>query len=745
MLWTVAHRFCFWDGSSFQTPKEFNVPPEVQLRSSSVPLTIYLIGDSTRGLFGVQYEYYHRSVKDIFRLSDGAATYLTTTPAEGVGDKDKLYIMTDGRFLHWGDERFVMYDDGIWRNVANNPGPEAAVIEVDGDLFVYNHQTIYRLTNDAFTETPIIQDPDSLGEFIGLWEDDTLIFLLKKYGPCPDCRRGEQKLVGSEIHAYGLTSGQRIDLDWDGNLPGDWIISNMMRTADGSFWLLLSGSASSTRLARLCPGGNIQMLPDVCGFPWQALFSSFSRNVLKASDGTIWFASGDLGVFQYEEGVLYHHDYRQNPSCPVYCESIDEGPDGAIYVNSGYWLYAFQNTNMPAQNAWAHIPNVRRLDPYRSWRKDIDRGMAIGRVMGIGKTVIAHSTDLIHSRFVSIDSAKGDVRFDMDFGRAGNAWAVPYSEPGLVLLLAGENFIRLDPMTGATATLLTYDRDKRIEPIIVGQDFLVGRGYRSESVFRVSSMGRELWSTPLPGYILTHMTANKDAVLVQTRQGSYGGQATSAIDIASGSLLWSDCVNAYGCGTDIDAASEFMVEADAWLSPAMTEGWIIARKPRTGERLWHYKRSIHVINHKPILDPATNNVFAIFEDGAVVCLRGDNGGIVWETRLLERPFPAPAASYEPYQSCMTTFGDILSVVDRNHEIYLLDKNTGAVRARFDVTSAACVDGIYMRSDELICPPAFTDNEMVILTSRKMEAYNLMGIVSDNVASEASGIRANRGE
>lgn len=287
--------------------------------------------------------------------------------------------------------------------------------------------------------------------------------------------------------------------------------------------------------------------------------------------------------------------------------------------------------------------------------------------------------------------------------------------------------------SGAITEFRNFDRDQRLEPILVGQDYVVGHRYRATSMIRLTPSGASAWQTQLPGYILAHPAANGKIVLVQTRKSGYGGQATCAIDIVGGSLLWSDQVDAYGGGTAIDDASEFMVETDSWLSPGMTEGWVIARKPWTGEELWRYVRPASAARHKPILDGETRHTFVVFEDGAVVCLDADEGEVIWETLLPERSFPARNYSYDPYQSCVATVGDsLLAVLDRSGQIHFLSQDSGRVVTRLACPSVAGPDGVWVPSEKIVCPPAFGDDLLVIATKTRIKAYDLNCIISDAI-------------
>jgi outer membrane protein assembly factor BamB len=140
-------------------------------------------------------------------------------------------------------------------------------------------------------------------------------------------------------------------------------------------------------------------------------------------------------------------------------------------------------------------------------------------------------------------------------------------------------------------------------------------------------------------------------------------------------LLWHDRTDAYGCGVAF-FDKERLVEADLFLSPQKSEGWLICRRPETGERLWHY-REAGMIAHPPLIDRRTGRVYGIFQRGEVVCLRIEDGSVVWKRSLPEHAYAAgTASSYDPAWSPHWLEGGRLAVVDANRVLHVLDAKTG---------------------------------------------------------------------
>ena len=261
----------------------------------------------------------------------------------------------------------------------------------------------------------------------------------------------------------------------------------------------------------------------------------------------------------------------------------------------------------------------------------------------------------------------------------------------------------------------------RIGPIIVDDDYILVPTYRSSSVSRVGPSGESLWTCELPGYLMTHPSAFGRFLLVQTRDG---GRASCGIDIDTGKLLWKDTTNAYGAGTDFGDDARYCVETDCFLSPETTEAWVIARDPRTGERLWHYRKSGTTVDNAPVVDPARNRVYAVFRDGTVVCLDGKDGACLWQAHLPQPPVAATAASYGPYHSWMSLTHGFLAVADESQLFYLLDPLTGRILHRLAVTDDIIRYGKRAGTTPLCALPWIIDDLLVVPAENGVFAYAL---------------------
>jgi outer membrane protein assembly factor BamB len=241
---------------------------------------------------------------------------------------------------------------------------------------------------------------------------------------------------------------------------------------------------------------------------------------------------------------------------------------------------------------------------------------------------------------------------------------------------------------------------------------------------RIDRTGSEVWDCRLPGYVMLHPAVHGSVAVVQTRGGSYGGQATSGVDLETGERLWSEVVDAYGCGAAFAADGSLVVEADQWLSPRATEGWLIGREPATGKRLWHHRRPSNTISQWPLVDPTTGRVFAAFDRGDVVCLEGKDGSVVWETFLPEPTYREVAFSYDPYWPCIARHGDRIMVLDRNRVLHLLDAATGRPAARIAPTAVFSRDGRTMAPVEIVATPWIHEGKLIVATAEGVVAFEL---------------------
>jgi hypothetical protein len=362
------------------------------------------------------------------------------------------------------------------------------------------------------------------------------------------------------------------------------------------------------------------------------------------------------------------------------------------------------------------------------WRFEANNASAMKRTWQVGSALL--HLDTTKGRLVAIDMPSGKVRFAAKLDRTARSrpatpWVNPGASAGEVLLSRGDLVQTVDLADGTVRGELDWGRDRRIEPVAVGTDLVLATGYRSETFTRVDSDGKVLWTCRLKGYVMRHPARAGDVLVVQTRQGSYGGQRTSGIDLGTGNVRWSDVVNAYGTGVAVFADGRMCVEGDNNLSPKRTEGRLTARQPRTGKVLWRFTQAGTMLQHAPVIDLETDRTYVVLDDGAVVCV-GPDGAKLWQTDLPRKPVPAPAASYDPYRPGMRLSGRWVAVIDNGGTVHLLDKGTGRHVGRIAVGQEIIRHGKWAGTTPLPACPWLVGDVLVVPTRTHLAGYRLNG-------------------
>ncbi len=129
-----------------------------------------------------------------------------------------------------------------------------------------------------------------------------------------------------------------------------------------------------------------------------------------------------------------------------------------------------------------------------------------------------------------------------------SVWMAPGRKPEEILLGVPNTMVLVDATRNKATTLPELSVDPRIRPLWHRGDLVFFEGHRSRTIVRTTAEGKTLWRCSLPGYVMTHPAAYGPLVVVQTRGSSYGGQATTCVDLDTGKKLWSETVDAYGRG-----------------------------------------------------------------------------------------------------------------------------------------------------------------------------------------------------
>lgn len=709
VLWaSVAYSVFWWDGEQFQEPIGANLHVGVYLSG--------LYGGPDGGLYITQMGT-EPNRGEVYYLDNGQASHVTNFCYDSTTQYPGFYAAKDGRLINWAEGILCVYTNGQWLDCIDVGLEQKSypIYETDGTIYIYNQGTLISINPNNQISSRQIRTPVDIytTEVTAQWGDDKALFLI-------DGREG--------LDAYDLSTKEHVDISAVNSVIRGYRLYRMLHTQDGSVWILArSEEHSGYCIFRITPGGDIEFIPQSLNLPWSRdYFDLYPKSILQASDGSAWFCVPRLGLLHYHNKELYHFDYRENPCNPGVCTKLVESPNHNIIAVSGSWLYEFSNEESVDTCPWDNLPQISRPE-IPVWQYEAQNDDPIRQVWQVENFIVF---DLGLSRntatIVTLNINSGTVQSELNVG--SNAWITPGTNSGTALLLSDQNLAVVDLNTGHLINDLEYERDDRIEPVLVDRDFIIVKGYRGSEVCRVTTEGQELWSCRLPGYVMIHPSIQDKFLAVQTRGGSYGGQATSIINVDTGIIMWTDIIDAYGCGVDFTQDARLMVESACWLSPDMTEGRLIARKPRTGVVIWDYRCRMTTISHRPIIDPETGYVYAVFNDGKVVSLKSNSGFSVWETLLpfaVKRP---TSASYDPYWSCISADSDYILLIDSYDTIYMLDKMTGRIIAYFDVISATTQYDIRVPTTELVGMPCIIDNMLIVATKQSIKAFDLKSIL-----------------
>jgi outer membrane protein assembly factor BamB len=704
VLWAMAGTsVAYWDGQQFRRPEG------AELNSGQYLTKFY--GGPDRGLYITQRGTEEHQGK-IYRLSDGRAEYVTDFYYEVAHDYPGLYVSRSGRLFNWGKDFIAFYTGKAWEKAeAALDHNRVHVFDTGERVYFYCSDKLYcidRNNKSSAAEVPIRLGNERAGMKAALWGRDRAIAL---------------EYAAKGVHLIDLANGKLGDAAALNRALGNRSVYDLFRARDGSVWVMAyDDELKSYLFFRISPEGEVSRIDKTAGYAWdnhQIIHNP--QIVLHATDGALWFGMLHGGVVYYKDGQTYQFDGSEGLDLSS-CLHLLEGAKGKIYATSSLGIYEFdpRGVEMLEGPTAARKPII--LDQV-AWKHVPPQYHGLARAWRIGNT-IAFTTTRNDRTVTILDLSTGAVRSELKTGQdARDTWGAPGRKSGEMLLSSPGKIVVVDLSGGKILQHTAYKLDPRIPPVPVGDDYLVASGYRGARLVRIDRSGKELWECGLPGYVQAPLAVGGSIAVVQTRQGSYGGQATTGVDVNTGKRLWSETVDAYGYGAAFGDDAAFVVEADMWLSPKATEGWLICREPATGKRRWHFRLD-GTISHAPLVDGKTGRVFAAFDRGEVVCLKGADGSLVWKAQLPENPYAAVNPSNDPAWSCLARQGDRLMVLDRNRVLHFLDVEDGRFIASVALTAAFVSENKYMRPADVLAMPWVEGDNLIVATTQGVAAYRL---------------------
>jgi outer membrane protein assembly factor BamB len=704
-LWAmVSSNVAYWDGSEWRRPSGPRLIGGVYLAN--------FFGGGRQPLYcsqGGDFEHHG----EIYRLSDGVAEYVTGFHCDSASDLD-LYLSHDGRFFNWGKQMLAVYDHEVWTKV-ELPGTEADPLVFDTGktvYFFYPTGLLCAIGQDNCVrkiDVPLETEEQEWAHVRGARWGEYRALLITRYGA--------QRVVGFE-----LSSGKILDLAATNQQLEGVRIWDLFRAWDGSVWLITSGASLADVIPRrVSPDGKVEVMEELTRFEWRDFaqwISRCPRSVLRASDGAVWFGRPERGIVCYRGRRAREFDGR-NGLALTSCHELWEDGRGTIYAASSHGIYVRcargaperelpepRRPSLPEDVLWIHRPAA----PLKQvWRIE-DRICYI---------------DPSKSQLQVLDAATGQlwktIALDRDVLRY--LWISPGRVAGEIELSTLGKILYLDLTSGEIVDQVLLRGAPVPVPTRVEDDYLVVPKPRDYCLNRAGRDGEVIWSCKLTGYPLRHPAVCGDFAVVQTRQSSYGGQATTGINVHTGDVVWTDRTDAYGGGIVFGDGGTYLIETDRWLSPEVAEARIIRRDLKTGRREWEIHREPGA-SGPALLDPKTGQVFAITHRGCVACLDGRDGKVVWESRLPESAHGPISDWVGRDQSLHSLQEGRLLVVDVNKVLHILDPAEGTLLDSLALAAGFRGDEKGLPPVEILAPPWLEGNRLIVACRTGVIAYSL---------------------
>jgi len=230
--------------------------------------------------------------------------------------------------------------------------------------------------------------------------------------------------------------------------------------------------------------------------------------------------------------------------------------------------------------------------------------------------------------------------------------------------------------------------DYRIRPVHYEDNIIFPHGYRSYQLISIDRQDQIVWTCQMPGYVMSHPISMGPLMVAQTRGGSYGGQATFAVNLSDGTILWKDVTNAYGSGAVFaaDAQYVYVIEANRWMAPGKAQAHILCRNALSGEIIWKCLLDEYHVYHRPLIDTKANLVYFLSDshgdnrcnrENALFCFQVPTGELMWMADLTKGISRAASGySYEPYYPIMQLYKGRILLLHEDDSIGVYDPHNG---------------------------------------------------------------------
>ena len=702
-LWVMAGSkvFC-WDG------KEYRTPDGPRLRSG-IYLTKFLGGPRT-GLYTTQPCAGDQGGR-IYRLSDGIAIPVADIPGAKRRAEPRVYTSRAGKLFQWQAGPIAVYSGKGWSPTdpsvrMSNP----RIFDNGSDVWFFEDGKLVGMDGEGR-----VASAELAVKFRGprpmingaRWGDHRAVFL--SYGMAG--------VVTADLKEAKLLDATAINAALEGRLLYD-----LFTGPDGSVWILaIDRRRQDYVFVSVAPDGRIVEHEETAGFRWDnRQFRQFPNIVQATTDGSIWIGIRNQGILRLKDGQTRLFDSTTGLDLSE-CRKLIEDSRGRIYAltSHGVYVYAKDASLLPEGLIEGRPPIApRRL----VWHTN-GRSHWLGRAWAVGGRVAVLQADTSEVSLIDPANGKRTGQVNLDLKTKQGLWCTPAPEADTMIVSGGDKIHLVDLKTAEIRRTTEYDFDRRLAPVPVGTDYVVVKGGRGKELVRITSEGEPRWTCRLPGYVQTHPAVGGSIVLVQTRQGSYGGQTSTGVDLETGKILWSDRINSYGYGAVFNDDATRVVEAGMWLSPENKTGPLTCREPRSGKPLWKHERRT-TISHAPVIDGQSGRVYAVGDRGDVFCVGLSDGKLLWECRLPERPRAAVNPSYDPAWTAISLWDGAILVLDSADTLQVLDAADGHWIAALRLVVPPCGDNPY-RPDTMLMSPVVFEGNLIMASHRGLAAFRIV--------------------
>jgi hypothetical protein len=703
-LWAAGgNSLSYWTGSAWRIP------------AGPLLKTAGHIADFKAGPAGQLFLAQWRSGGDggeLYQLQSEEASLLTTFRVDSPTGRPAIRVTPAGLVHTMDREGISVFHKGEWQTT---PRLErlSALFETPDAVYFYDANARQMVSFDAEAgfrryEVELALRNKVQGRlFTALWGADRALVIDRDEG----------------LQGIDLATGRKCDTGKFSDVAGKFRPSDLFRRRDGSVWVLCYHQDDKRRpLFCLRPTGECEAAAPWDDVAWRNRSSGFfPLQMHEARDGALWVFGQNEMLTRFVDGHATRFGTESGYNLGV-CQQVVEDSRGTIYAVNQRGIYVWSSSSVASQLPAPRIP----VRPEATWIYRREKDPPLLHAWRPGKTVYA-VTRLPQSRghqLLAIDTASRKKLYSAPIAPEDHSppWLFRGTEEAALEFSIQHNILRVSAENGVVREQLTLSHDERIAPIPLADGYLIVPKNRGTDLVRVDRAQQPVWKAPLPGYVMMHPTVIGKHIVLQTRGSDYGGQQTVCIRLADGTIAWQDETNAYGCGIDYFDDERFLVEANQHMNPQIGEGWLIARNPATGQRLWEYRLS-GLMNHPPIVDRRTGRVYAVSRRGEVVCLRGEDGSVVWNERLSENAFGGGGASYydEAWSPHSLADGRLL-IVDDALTLHVIDAAAGKFQASLALVPQ--LDPAPPAPVQLVAPPWLDGDQLCVALSEGVVSFKL---------------------